>query len=92
MDAPIPGARARTPDGAFYLMVKLPVPDAEADSPVVPWVLHFRDDEVAGENVRVAYLWVAPEGMQIQGAKLGGIFNMGGAAVANYVSILERRR
>jgi acetyl-CoA C-acetyltransferase len=31
----------------------------------------------------------APEGMQIKGAKLGGIFNMGGAAVANYVSILE---
>jgi acetyl-CoA C-acetyltransferase len=32
----------------------------------------------------------APEGMQIDGAQLGGIFNMGGAAVANYVSILER--
>jgi len=31
-------------------------------------------------------------GMQIDGAKLGGIFNMGGAAVANYVSILERIR
>jgi acetyl-CoA C-acetyltransferase len=28
--------------------------------------------------------------MQIAGAQLGGIFNMGGAAVANYVSILER--
>ncbi len=32
----------------------------------------------------------APEGMQIKDATLGGIFNMGGAAVANYVSILER--
>ena len=32
----------------------------------------------------------APEGMQIAGAELGGIFNMGGAAVANYVSIMER--
>ncbi len=32
----------------------------------------------------------APEGMQIPDAKLGGIFNMGGAAVANYVSIMER--
>ena len=31
-------------------------------------------------------------GMQMPGAKLGGIFNMGGAAVANYVSILERLR
>lgn len=31
----------------------------------------------------------APEGMQIKNAKLGGIFNMGGAAVANYVSVLE---
>jgi len=30
--------------------------------------------------------------MQVEGAKLGGVFNMGGAAVANYVSILERRR
>lgn len=29
-------------------------------------------------------------GMQIPGASLAGIFNMGGAAVANYVSILER--
>jgi acetyl-CoA C-acetyltransferase len=28
--------------------------------------------------------------IQVPGAKLGGIFNMGGAAVANYVSILER--
>jgi acetyl-CoA C-acetyltransferase len=34
----------------------------------------------------------APEGMQVEGAKLAGIFNMGGAAVANYVSILERIR
>lgn len=31
------------------------------------------------------------EGMQIPGAKLGAVFNMGGAAVANYVSVLERR-
>ena len=30
--------------------------------------------------------------MQIDGAELGGVFNMGGAAVANYVSILERVR
>ena len=28
--------------------------------------------------------------MQIAGARLAGVFNMGGAAVANYVSILER--
>ncbi len=34
----------------------------------------------------------APEGMQVEGAKLGGVFNMGGAAVANYVSVLERLR
>ncbi|ABA05414.1 thiolase [Nitrobacter winogradskyi Nb-255] len=31
----------------------------------------------------------APEGMQIRDARLAGIFNMGGTAVANYVSILE---
>src|SRR5579863_1989865 len=30
--------------------------------------------------------------MQVKNAKLGCIFNMGGAAVANYVSILERLR
>jgi acetyl-CoA C-acetyltransferase len=30
--------------------------------------------------------------MQVKNAKLGGIFNMGGSAVANYVSILERLR
>jgi acetyl-CoA C-acetyltransferase len=30
--------------------------------------------------------------MQAKNARLGGLFNMGGAAVANYVSILERLR
>ncbi|MGE8690228.1 MAG: acetyl-CoA acetyltransferase [Achromobacter sp.] len=30
------------------------------------------------------------QGMQVPGATLAGVFNMGGAAVANYVSILER--
>jgi len=29
-------------------------------------------------------------GIQVRDARLGGIFNMGGAAVANYVSVLER--
>lgn len=29
---------------------------------------------------------------QVKDARLAGIFNMGGAAVANYVSILERIR
>lgn len=32
------------------------------------------------------------EGMQVDGASLAGIYNMGGAAAANYVSILERLR
>ena len=31
----------------------------------------------------------APEAMQLNNPQLGGIFNMGGAAVANYVSVLE---
>ncbi|MFY8118319.1 MAG: sensor histidine kinase [Roseateles sp.] len=64
--------RADEADTVFYQVLglrgeflsgdrQLPVPEAEA--PIVPWVLHFRDDEVSGENVRVAYLWVAPEGM-----------------------------
>jgi acetyl-CoA C-acetyltransferase len=30
--------------------------------------------------------------MQVGGAKLAGVFNMGGAGVANYVSVLERLR
>ena len=30
--------------------------------------------------------------MQVKDARLGGVFNMGGTAVANYVSILERIR
>jgi acetyl-CoA C-acetyltransferase len=30
--------------------------------------------------------------MQVKDARLAGLFNMGGAAVANYVSILERIR
>jgi acetyl-CoA C-acetyltransferase len=34
----------------------------------------------------------APGGIQVKDAKLGGIFNMGGAAVANFVSILEPLR
>ncbi len=34
----------------------------------------------------------APEGIQLRNPGLGGIFNMGGAAVANYVSVLERLR
>jgi acetyl-CoA C-acetyltransferase len=28
--------------------------------------------------------------MQIKNAQKGGVFNMGGAAVANYVSVLEK--
>jgi acetyl-CoA C-acetyltransferase len=30
--------------------------------------------------------------MQVKNAQLAGLFNMGGTAVANYVSILERIR
>lgn len=30
--------------------------------------------------------------MQVSGARLGGVFNMGGSAVASYVSVLERVR
>ena len=42
---------------------------------------------LAGVDVLVGE---APEGMQLAGPRLGGIFNMGGVAVANYCSILER--
>jgi acetyl-CoA C-acetyltransferase len=34
----------------------------------------------------------APEAIQVENAEFAGIFNMGGAAVANYVSILSRSR
>jgi len=40
---------------------KLPVPPE--DDVIVPWELHFRDEDIGSERVRVAYLWVAPEGM-----------------------------
>ena len=33
-----------------------------------------------------------PAEISVKNAKLGGIFNMGGAGVANYVSILERQQ
>jgi two-component system, OmpR family, sensor histidine kinase TctE len=62
--------RADASDTVFYQVLglrgellsgdaTLPVP-AE-DAPVAPWELHFRDDEVGTEAVRVAYLWVTPE-------------------------------
>ena len=60
------------------------------------WLDYLEIDEaVEREHIRLGVEGIekltgqAPEGMQIEGAKLGGIFNMGGAAVANYVSILE---
>jgi acetyl-CoA C-acetyltransferase len=42
--------------------------------------------------VAMQLLGQAPEGMQLPKVDLGGAFNMGGAAVANYVSILEPAR
>ena len=33
-----------------------------------------------------------PEPIQVKNPRLGGVFNMGGVAVANYVSVLERVR
>ena len=43
--------------------------------------------DLAGRRILITG---AAGGMQLKDPKLGGIFNMGGAAVANYVSILER--
>jgi two-component system sensor histidine kinase TctE len=62
--------RADASDTVFYQVLglrgellsgdaTLPVP--VEDAPVAPWELHFRDDEVGTEAVRVAYLWVTPE-------------------------------
>lgn len=45
------------------------------------------------QHVMVAMQLTGEAGaMQVPGAKLGGVFNMGGTAVANYCSILERAR
>ncbi|MDR7126713.1 acetyl-CoA acetyltransferase [Pseudotabrizicola sp. 4114] len=45
------------------------------------------------QHVMVAAQLMGEAGdMQLPGATLGGVFNMGGAAVANYCSILERAR
>jgi len=63
--------RADASDTVFYQVLglrgellsgdaTLPVPTE--DAPVLPWELYFRDDEVGPDAVRVAYLWVAPEG------------------------------
>jgi len=63
--------RADETDTVFYQVLglrgellsgdsSLPVPTD--DEAIVPWELHFRDDEVNNERVRVAYLWAAPEG------------------------------
>ena len=35
---------------------------------------------------------VMPDAIQVKNARIGGVYNMGGVAVANYVSILERIR
>jgi two-component system sensor histidine kinase TctE len=62
--------RADASDTVFYQVLglrgellsgdaTLPVP--VEDAPIAPWELHFRDDEVGTEAVRVAYLWVTPE-------------------------------
>jgi two-component system sensor histidine kinase TctE len=50
------GLRGELLNGDANLPVPLP------DDVIVPWELHFRDDEVGNEQVRVAYLWVSPEG------------------------------
>lgn len=63
--------RADETDTVFYQVLglrgellsgdaSLPVPPD--DDVIVPWELHFRDDEVNNERVRVAYVWVSPEG------------------------------
>ncbi|MDT9001019.1 sensor histidine kinase N-terminal domain-containing protein [Paucibacter sp. APW11] len=63
--------RADESDTVYYLVLNprgeflsgdrgLPPPPAEEG--IVPWELRFRDDEVGNESVRVAYLWVTPEG------------------------------
>ncbi|MDT1061008.1 acetyl-CoA acetyltransferase [Paracoccus sp. CPCC 101403] len=45
------------------------------------------------QHVMVAMQLMGEAGeMQLAGAELGGVFNMGGAAVASYCSILERRK
>jgi len=45
------------------------------------------------QHVMAAMQLVGEAGdMQLNNASLAGVFNMGGAAVANYVSILERAR
>jgi two-component system sensor histidine kinase TctE len=49
----------------------LPVPMADAS--VAPGELRFRDDEIGGESVRVAYLWLPKPGApaELSGRRLG---------------------
>jgi two-component system sensor histidine kinase TctE len=74
--------RADETDTVFYQVLglrgellsgdaSLPVPTSvDEDGPAVPWELRYRDDEVGNERVRVAYLWLAPEGQAGSGKQL----------------------
>ncbi|MFG6448010.1 sensor histidine kinase [Roseateles sp. BYS180W] len=41
----------------------LPIPEVAPDHAIQPWELNYRDDDIHSDTVRVAYLWVVPEGM-----------------------------
>ena len=56
---------------------------------LLPVILVPEDQDVPDPELEVQLCGQAG-GMQLKDPKLGGIFNMGGTAVANYVSILER--
>ncbi|WP_077034143.1 sensor histidine kinase [Pelomonas sp. KK5] len=48
----------------------LPSPPLAEDEAGSPWELRYRDDEIGGDRVRIAYLWVTPEGKDAGGPLL----------------------
>ena len=54
-------------------------------------LVHFQLSLSLVSGVRLEIVSLdAPGDLQVKNARLGGVFNMGGTSVANYVSILER--
>src|SRR5262249_16100275 len=76
-------------DGLTDMSGRLPVnPSGGLKSKVHP----IRATGVSMHALAAMQLTGAAGYFQVKDARLGGLFNMGGAAVANYVSILERIR
>ena len=63
------------------------------DQTVESLIVQVTNDAIADAGLSaMQFAEKPPAGVQVRRPELAGIFNMGGAAVANYVSVLERSR